>query len=283
MTQLVRSNSELRSAMTGLANNICLVPTMGALHDGHAALIKVGKEKVGNNGCIVVSDFVNPKQFGKNEDFEKYPRDLEKDLKVAHAAGAHILWAPSAEDVYPGQWPLDVTEDKRFEILEGASRPGHFAAVVEVVTRLFDIVQPRFAVFGEKDFQQLVFVKELARKRNPIVEIVPVATVREKDGLAMSSRNLYLSSDQRNVAHLVSDALRNATLMASKGLNQSEVKNEVKNYLKKSDLIELDYIEFVDNELFELNNNEVGRILIAVKLGNTRLIDNMPIMFKANS
>lgn len=283
MTQLVRSNSELRSAMTGLANNICLVPTMGALHDGHAALIKVGKEKVGNNGCVVVSDFVNPKQFGKNEDFEKYPRDLEKDLKVAHAAGAHILWAPSAEDVYPGQWPLDVTEDKRFEILEGASRPGHFAAVVEVVTRLFDIVQPRFAVFGEKDFQQLVFVKELAKKRNPIVEIVPVATVREKDGLAMSSRNIYLSSDQRNVAHLVPDALRNATLMASKGLNQSEVKNEVKNYLKKSDLIELDYIEFVDNELFELNNNEIGRILIAVKLGNTRLIDNMPIMFKANS
>lgn len=283
MTQLVRSNSELRSAMTGLANNICLVPTMGALHDGHAALIKVGKEKVGNNGCVVVSDFVNPKQFGKNEDFEKYPRDLEKDLKVAHAAGAHILWAPSAEDVYPGQWPLDVTEDKRFEILEGASRPGHFAAVVEVVTRLFDIVQPRFAVFGEKDFQQLVFVKELAKKRNPIVEIVPVATVREKDGLAMSSRNIYLSSDQRNVAHLVPDALRNATLMASKGLSQSEVKNEVNNYLKKSDLIELDYIEFVDNELFELNNNEVGRILIAVKLGNTRLIDNMPIMFKANS
>lgn len=283
MTQLVRSNSELRSAMTGLANNICLVPTMGALHDGHAALIKVGKEKVGNNGCVVVSDFVNPKQFGKNEDFEKYPRDLEKDLKVAHAAGAHILWAPSAEDVYPGQWPLNVTEDKRFEILEGASRPGHFAAVVEVVTRLFDIVQPRFAVFGEKDFQQLVFVKELAKKRNPIVEIVPVATVREKDGLAMSSRNIYLSSDQRNVAYLVPDALRNATLMASKGLSQSEVKNEVNNYLKKSDLIELDYIEFVDNELFELNNNEVGRILIAVKLGNTRLIDNMPIMFKANS
>ena len=283
MTQLVRSNSELRSAMTGLANNICLVPTMGALHDGHAALIKVGKEKVGNNGCVVVSDFVNPKQFGKNEDFEKYPRDLEKDLKVAHAAGAHILWAPSAEDVYPGQWPLDVTEDKRFEILEGASRPGHFAAVVEVVTRLFDIVQPRFAVFGEKDFQQLVFVKELAKKRNPIVEIVPVATVREKDGLAMSSRNIYLSSDQRNVAYLVPDALRNATLMASKGLSQSEVKNEVNNYLKKSDLIELDYIEFVDNELFELNNNELGRILIAVKLGNTRLIDNMPIMFKANS
>ena len=172
MTQLVKSNAELRSAMTGLANNICLVPTMGAFHQGHAALIKVGKEKVGNNGCVVVSDFVNPKQFGKNEDFEKYPRDLEKDLKVAHAAGAHILWAPSAEDVYPGQWPLDEVEDKRFEILEGASRPGHFAAVVEVVSRLFDIVQPRFAVFGEKDFQQLVFIKDLAKKRNPVVEIL---------------------------------------------------------------------------------------------------------------
>ena len=282
MTQLVKSNAELRSAMTGLANNICLVPTMGALHEGHAALIKVAKEKVGNNGCVVVSDFVNPKQFGKNEDFEKYPRDLEKDLKVAHSAGAHILWAPSAQDVYPGQWPLDQVEDERFEILEGASRPGHFAAVVEVVTRLFDIVQPKFAVFGEKDFQQLVFIKDLAQKRSPVVEILSVATVREKDGLAMSSRNIYLSSDQRNVAHLIPEALRNATLSASKGASQVEVKNEVKEYLKKSDLIELDYIEIVNNELHELKNNELGRILIAAKLGNTRLIDNMPIMFKAN-
>ena len=283
MTQLVKSNAALRSAMTGLANNICLVPTMGALHEGHAALIKIGREKVGNNGCVVVSDFVNPKQFGKNEDFEKYPRDLDKDLKVAHAAGAHILWAPSAEDVYPGQWPLDVVEDKRFEILEGASRPGHFAAVVEVVTRLFDIVQPKFAVFGEKDFQQLVFIKDLARKRNPRVEIISVATVREKDGLAMSSRNIYLSSDQRNIAHLIPESLRNATLLASKGFSQSEVKNSVKDYLKKSDLIELDYIEIVNNELYELTNNEIGRILIAAKLGITRLIDNMPIMFKANA
>ena len=283
MTQLVKSNAALRSAMTGLANNICLVPTMGALHEGHAALIKIGREKVGNNGCVVVSDFVNPKQFGKNEDFEKYPRDLDKDLKVAHAAGAHILWAPSAEDVYPGQWPLDVVEDKRFEILEGASRPGHFAAVVEVVTRLFDIVQPKFAVFGEKDFQQLVFIKDLARKRNPRVEIISVATVREKDGLAMSSRNIYLSSDQRNIAHLIPESLRNATLLASKGFSQSEVENSVKDYLKKSDLIELDYIEIVNNELYELTNNEIGRILIAAKLGNTRLIDNMPIMFKANA
>lgn len=283
MTQLVKSNAALRSAMTGLANNICLVPTMGALHEGHAALIKIGREKVGNNGCVVVSDFVNPKQFGKNEDFEKYPRDLDKDLKVAHAAGAHILWAPSAEDVYPGQWPLDVVEDKRFEILEGASRPGHFAAVVEVVTRLFDIVQPKFAVFGEKDFQQLVFIKDLARKRNPRVEIISVATVREKDGLATSSRNIYLSSDQRNIAHLIPESLRNATLLASKGFSQSEVKNSVKDYLKKSDLIELDYIEIVNNELYELTNNEIGRILIAAKLGNTRLIDNMPIMFKANA
>ncbi len=282
MTQLVKGNAELRSAMTGLANNICLVPTMGALHEGHAALIKVGKEKIGNNGCVVVSDFVNPKQFGKNEDFEKYPRDLEKDLKVAHAAGAHILWAPSAEDVYPGQWPLEVAEDKRFEILEGKSRPGHFAAVVEVVTRLFDIVQPKFAVFGEKDFQQLVFIKDLAKKRIPVVEIISVATVREKDGLAMSSRNIYLSSDQRNVAHLIPDALRNATLLASKGISQSEVKNGVKDYLNKSDLIELDYIEIVNNDLGELRSNELGRILIAAKLGNTRLIDNMPIMFKAN-
>ncbi len=283
MTQLVKSNAELRSAMTGLANNICLVPTMGALHEGHAQLIKVGKQKVGNNGCVVVSDFVNPKQFGKNEDFEKYPRDLEKDLKVAHSAGAHILWAPSVEDVYPGQWPLDEIEDKRFEILEGKSRPGHFAAVVEVVTRLFNIVQPRFAAFGEKDFQQLVFIKDMAKKRNPVVEVLSVPTVREKDGLAMSSRNVYLSSDQRKVAHLIPESIRNATLLASKGKSQSQVIGEVESYLKQSDLIELDYVEILNNDLEKLKINEVGRILIAVKLGNTRLIDNMPIKFKAAS
>jgi pantoate--beta-alanine ligase len=143
-------------------------------------------------------------------------------------------------------------------------------------------VQPKFAVFGEKDFQQLVFIKDLAIKRNPVVEIISVPTVREKDGLAMSSRNIYLSSDQRNVAHLIPEALRNATLLASKGFSQTQVKDEVKDYLKKTDLIELEYIEIVNNELHELTNNEVGRILIAAKLGNTRLIDNMPIMFKAN-
>ncbi|MFM1986493.1 MAG: hypothetical protein RIS18_710 [Actinomycetota bacterium] len=280
MTQLVHGNAELRLAMNGLGSNICLVPTMGALHEGHAALIAAGREFVGKEGCVVVSDFVNPKQFGQNEDFEKYPRNIEKDLQIAHSAGAHILWAPSVEDVYPGQWPLDIETDPRFEILEGKSRPGHFAAVIEVVTRLFNIVQPNVAVFGEKDFQQLIFVSEMARKRDPQIGILAVPTIRDSDGLALSSRNVYLSSDQRNVAHLIPMALKQGVFLASKGFKISEIKEKVKEVITKSDLIEIEYIEILNNELGELNPGIVGRILIAAKLGNTRLIDNMPILLR---
>ena len=283
MTQLVHGNSELRLAMNGLGSNICLVPTMGALHDGHASLITAGKEFVGKDGCVVVSDFVNPKQFGQNEDFEKYPRNIDHDLKVARSAGAHILWAPSVEDVYPGQWPLDIETDPRFEILEGKSRSGHFAAVLEVVTRLFNIVQPNIAVFGEKDFQQLVFISEMAKKREPQIGILAVPTKRDFDGLALSSRNIYLSSDQRNVAHLIPDALKQGVLLASKGATPQEVNESVKEVISKSNLIEFEYVEILSNELKELVPGEVGRILIAAKLGNTRLIDNMPILLKEKS
>ena len=283
MTQLVHGNSELRLAMNGLGSNICLVPTMGALHDGHAALIPAGKEFVGKDGCVVVSDFVNPKQFGQNEDFEKYPRNIEQDLKVARSAGAHILWAPSVEDVYPGQWPMDIETDPRFEILEGKSRSGHFAAVLEVVTRLFNIVQPNIAVFGEKDFQQLVFISEMAKKREPQIGILAVPTKRDFDGLALSSRNVYLSSDQRNVAHLIPDALKHGVLLASKGADLQEIKESVKEIISKSNLIEIEYVEILNNELKELIPGVVGRILIAAKLGNTRLIDNMPILLKEKS
>jgi pantoate--beta-alanine ligase len=283
MTQLVHGNSELRLAMNGLGSNICLVPTMGALHDGHASLITAGKEFVGKDGCVVVSDFVNPKQFGQNEDFEKYPRNIDHDLKVARSAGAHILWAPSVEDVYPGKWPLDIETDPRFEILEGKSRSGHFAAVLEVVTRLFNIVQPNIAVFGEKDFQQLVFISEMAKKREPQIGILAVPTKRDFDGLALSSRNIYLSSDQRNVAHLIPDALKQGVLLASKGATPQEVKESVKEVISKSNLIEFEYVEILSNELKELVPGEVGRILIAAKLGNTRLIDNMPILLKEKS
>ena len=283
MTQLVHGNSELRLAMNGLGSNICLVPTMGALHDGHAALIAAGKEFVGKDGCVVVSDFVNPKQFGQNEDFEKYPRNIDQDLKVARSAGAHILWAPSVEDVYPGQWPMDIETDPRFEILEGKSRSGHFAAVLEVVTRLFNIVQPNIAVFGEKDFQQLVFISEMAKKREPQIGILAVPTKRDFDGLALSSRNVYLSSDQRNVAHLIPDALKQGVLLASKGADLQEIKESVKEIISKSNLIEIEYVEILNNELNELIPGVVGRILIAAKLGNSRLIDNMPILLKVKS
>jgi pantoate--beta-alanine ligase len=280
MTQLVHGNAELRLAINGLASNICLVPTMGALHEGHAALIKAAKNFVGRDGCVVVSDFVNPKQFGQSEDFKKYPRDLEHDLNVARSSGAHILWAPSVEDVYPGQWPLDIETDPRFEILEGKSRPGHFAAVIEVVTRLFDIVQPNVAVFGEKDFQQLIFITNMANKRDPKIGILAIPTKRDSDGLALSSRNIYLSSDQRNVARLIPDALKAAVLSASKGFSVRDIKEQVIQTISQSDLISVEYIEILSNDLTPITPGVVGRILIAVKLGDTRLIDNMPILLK---
>jgi pantoate--beta-alanine ligase len=167
--------------------------------------------------------------------------------------------------------------------LEGKSRSGHFAAVLEVVTRLFNIVQPNIAVFGEKDFQQLVFISEMAKKREPQIGILAVPTKRDFDGLALSSRNVYLSSDQRNVAHLIPDALKQGVLLASKGANPQEIKESVKEVISKSNLIEIEYVEILNNELNELIPGVVGRILIAAKLGNTRLIDNMPILLKEKS
>lgn len=283
MTQLVQGNAELRSAMSGLGSNICLIPTMGALHEGHAALITAGKNFVGKDGCVIVSDFVNPKQFGQEEDFDKYPRNLDKDFSAALKAGAHILWAPSVEDVYPGQWPMDIETDPRFEILEGKTRPGHFSAVIEVVTRLFNIVQPNIAVFGEKDFQQLIFITEMAQRREPKIGILAVATKRDNDGVALSSRNSYLSSDQRKVAQLIPEALKQGVKLASVGASEYEIKEKVISVIKQSDLMILDYVEIKSNDLSEIKSGIVGRILIAVKLGNTRLIDNRPILLKEKS
>jgi len=282
MTILVHSNSELRTALNGLSNNICLVPTMGALHDGHASLIQLAKKYVGSTGCVIVSDFVNPKQFGVNEDFEKYPRNLDSDLIVAQNAGANILWAPDVKDVYPGQWPLEVETDLRFEILEGKNRPGHFSAVIEVVTRLFDIVQPNAAVFGEKDFQQLILIKEMANKRNPKIGIIAGPTKRDKDELALSSRNVYLSSDQRNAAALIPQALKLAIKESKNGASVEMLKSVIKNKLKESDLIEIDYVEILGNDLNAIGLNGNARIFIAVKLGDTRLIDNMSVQLKGN-
>lgn len=283
MTQLVQGNAELRSAMSGLGSNICLIPTMGALHEGHGALITAGKNFVGKDGCVIVSDFVNPKQFGQEEDFDKYPRNLDKDFSVALKAGAHILWAPCVEDVYPGQWPMDIETDPRFEILEGKTRPGHFSAVIEVVTRLFNIVQPNIAVFGEKDFQQLIFITEMAQRREPKIGILAVATKRDNDGVALSSRNSYLSSDQRKVAQLIPEALKQGVKLASVGASEYEIKEKVISVINQSDLMILDYVEIKSNDLSEIKSGKVGRILIAVKLGNTRLIDNMPILLKEKS
>ena len=252
------------------------VPTMGALHEGHASLIRAARKECDE---VVVSVFVNPLQFNDKSDLDKYPRTPKEDEAIAVEAGATKVWFPTYEEIYPGNIEL-IQPGPVGDLYEGAFRPGHFAGMLTVVRRLFDLVKPDKAFFGEKDFQQLIFIKEMAEKRNPPVGILAVPTQRDSDEVALSSRNIYLSSDQRNVAKLIPDSLKQAVLLANRGKSKEEIINYVKTCIKESDLIELDYVEILSNDLREIKLNEIGRILIAAKLGETRLIDNMPIMLR---
>ncbi|MGI9188302.1 MAG: pantoate--beta-alanine ligase, partial [Gaiellales bacterium] len=199
---VARTIDEVRAATAG---PITFVPTMGALHAGHASLVRVGAD---GPGCVVISDFVNPTQFGAGEDFAAYPRDLVADAEIAEAAGADVLWAPAVEEVYPTGFSTTVDPGPLALELCGASRPGHFVGVATVVTRLFGLVRPARAIFGRKDFQQLTLMRQVARDLALGIEIVGAPTIREVDGLAMSSRNRYLSPGERERATAVPAALR---------------------------------------------------------------------------
>jgi pantoate--beta-alanine ligase len=251
-----------------------LVPTMGALHEGHAALVERARKECSR---VIVSVFVNPKQFGPNEDYKKYPRNLEKDAERLSAIGVDVLFAPEAADVYPHEFRTYVSVEGISERLEGRSRPGHFRGVATVVLKLFEIVQPHYAYLGRKDAQQVRIISEMARDLNLDVEIVVCPIVREADGLALSSRNAYLSPEERKAAIVLYRALSAGKSEVTAGVRDAlELQRAMRRVLEGEKLARVDYAEIVSAETFE-PMVRVARpcyAVLAVFIGKTRLIDN---------
>ncbi|WP_432663450.1 pantoate--beta-alanine ligase [Wukongibacter baidiensis] len=256
--------------------SIGFVPTMGYLHEGHLSLVKKAKAE---NDLVVVSIFVNPTQFGPGEDFESYPRDLERDSKLVEDAGTDIVFSPSVEEMYPSGCSTYVDTDGDItKKLCGASRPGHFRGVTTVVTKLLNIVTPDRAYFGQKDAQQVAVIEQMVRDLCMNVEIVPCPIVREKDGLAMSSRNTYLGDDERKAALVLSKALSSAQEVIKEGeRDASKVSKLIVDKISSQPLSNIDYVEIVCDKTLEAIEEIKGGILIAlaVKIGRTRLIDNV--------
>jgi pantoate--beta-alanine ligase len=254
---------------------IGFVPTMGALHEGHTALVQRAKQEC---SPVVASIFVNPKQFGPNEDFAKYPRKLEADSEKFSAAGVDALFLPDAAEIYPAGFRTYVTVEGLSDRLEGRSRPGHFRGVATVVMKLLEIVQPHYAYFGRKDAQQVRIISQMVRDLNLDTEIVVCPIVREPDGLALSSRNAYLSADERRAATVLHRALTAARAQLASGVRDAlQLQTTIRKVIAAEPLARVDYAEIVDADAFE----PIARIarpcytVLAVFLGKTRLIDNL--------
>jgi len=252
-----------------------LVPTMGALHKAHAELIRVAHEHAGSKGEVVVSIFVNPLQFEPGSDYERYPRPKRADEELCRNAGVDFLFRPSAVEVYADDRSVFVEEVSLSKTLEGKSRPGHFRGVCTVVAKLFNILAPDAVVFGEKDFQQLAIVRRMVRDLSFKIEIISVPTMREEDGLACSSRNQYLNTEERKQAAVLFKALRAAADAGKKSVQ--EIVTLTRNVINQAPLAQVDYIEVVDTENFQpievVRRNSL--LAIAVFFGKTRLIDNI--------
>jgi pantoate--beta-alanine ligase len=251
-----------------------LVPTMGALHEGHFSLIRAAQREC---SPVVVSLFVNPKQFGPAEDLNKYPRTLEADRAALEALGADYLFAPSPQDMYPAGFRTSVVVEGLSDRLEGRSRPGHFRGVTTVVLKLFEIVQPRFAYFGRKDAQQARLIRQMSADLNLDASVLVCPIVREADGLALSSRNVYLKGEDRRAAAALSQSLAAVRDEIAKGERDAgRLLAALRRVLATEPRVALDYAEIVDNETLEPVPNLRGTcyVLLAAKLGDTRLIDN---------
>ncbi|MGW6449050.1 pantoate--beta-alanine ligase [Lentzea sp. NPDC055074] len=268
-----RLNRVVRT-LRNAGRNVALVPTMGALHAGHRQLIR--EAKVMQNTVIVVSIFVNPLQFGPNEDLEKYPRQFESDVDICREERVGLVFAPSVEDMYPEGAQVTVHPGPLGDELEGVVRPGHFAGVLTVVSKLFNIVQPTFAVFGQKDYQQLQLIDKMARDLNFPLDVVGVPTVREHDGLALSSRNAYLTPEQRHHAVTLSAALTAGAYVSAQG--GDAVLKAAHEVLAQTPEIELDYLELRGPGLGPAPENGDARLLVAARVGSTRLIDNIAVL-----
>jgi len=275
IAKTIESVKSLVKAANSQGKKIGFVPTMGALHIGHISLIKAA---VKSCDFVVVSIFVNPTQFGPSEDLEKYPRPLEKDLEICRKNNADLVFTPSPKEIYPGENITWVTVDKLTESLCGQSRPGHFRGVTTVCTKLFNIVQPDIAFFGQKDAQQAIVIKQMVTDLNMPLEIVICPTVREPDGLAVSSRNQYLSEQQRKDAAYIFKSLKKCQEMIDAGTaNAQKVITKMREILQRVPSIEIEYVSIVDAETLQNVDKITGKIFtaVAVKIGSTRLIDNI--------
>lgn len=254
---------------------------MGWLHDGHLRLIERARREVGRQGMVVVSLYVNPTQFGPKEDFRSYPRDLHRDLALCRRSGVDVVFTPSDAAMYPekrdGEFSTCVVEERLSQVMEGRSRPTHFRGVTTVVTKLFNIVLPQVAVFGAKDWQQAVILKRMVSDLNLPVEMIVAPTVRERDGLALSSRNQYLSSDQRRQATVLWRSIQHARKrVQGRPAKASQLRSEVLRLAGQQPEVRLDYVEFFDGEtLAPVKTVRRGtRMALAAFVGKTRLIDN---------
>jgi pantoate--beta-alanine ligase len=275
--QVVGPIFEIRALRQKLSGTVGFVPTMGYLHKGHLALVKQARIE---NSAVIVSIYVNPTQFGPREDFGAYPRDLNRDLELLRKEGADIVFVPSNDEMYPPEFSSWVDVEKVTERLEGASRPGHFRGVATVVAKLFNIVQPSRAYFGQKDAQQVIVIKRIVAGLNMGIEIVVVPTVRESNGLAMSSRNIYLSPKERQAAMILFKALTLARQLRRGGEKDAEeIRRQMTSLIQKEPLAQIDYVSIADAEtLEELNLLDRPTVAsLAVRIGKTRLIDNMPL------
>ena len=284
MTELLRTRAELSSFRSALragrgtaAGPLVLVPTMGALHEGHRALLRAAAREAADDGTVVVSVFVNPLQFGPGEDLDRYPRTLDDDLKMCAEEGVAAVFAPSAAEMYPGGEPaVTVDPGAGGAVLEGASRPGFFGGVLTVVLKLFSLVRPAVAVFGEKDAQQLAMVRRMVADLDLGVTIAPVPTVRDEDGLAMSSRNKYLSAAERATALALPRALHAGARAA--GAGPDAVLAAARRVLSLAPGVAVDYLSLVDPATFAPYPGRGPALLaVAARVGTTRLIDNVRI------
>ncbi|MEA1964966.1 MAG: pantoate--beta-alanine ligase [Candidatus Aerophobetes bacterium] len=278
--KLIREINEMKDYIRRIKGKkiIALVPTMGYLHKGHLSLIRKAKEECNE---VVASIFVNPAQFGPAEDYRTYPRDLERDKKLSSKEGVDVIFVPFLGKIYPQGYSTFINVEGRLSsILEGASRPSHFRGVATVVVKLFNITSPDYAYFGEKDYQQTLIIKKMVRDLNMDVKIVTLPTVREKDGLAVSSRNSYFNEEEREAATLLYRSLKKAKKWILRGERESsQIILKMRKLIEKEPLAKIDYIAIVDPDNMEEVQNIEGEVLIAlaVKIGKVRLIDNMRV------
>jgi pantoate--beta-alanine ligase len=285
MTPVVaRTTAGLAAARATLRPPVVLVPTMGALHDGHRALLRCARELSGSRGYVVVSVFVNPLQFGASEDLDRYPRTLDRDLAICAEEGAAVVFAPGHGQMYPQEQTITISPGPVGRVLEGAARPDYFSGMLTVVLKLFNLVSPDVAVFGEKDAQQLWAVRRMVAELNLQVQIASVPTVREPDGLAVSSRNVYLSSEQRQTALALSRALRAGAVSAGDGPDASlaAARAELIAAEHADPPLKTDYLVLADPRSFvpvDPGYTGTGLLLVAASVGTTRLIDNISLTF----